>query len=58
MQKRPLECHQCKKKPSVIYQEVIGTNIAIYQMCTQCPKLKKKFEKKSKKENFLEFEVC
>jgi len=46
MEERPLECSQCKKKAAVIYQEVAGSHITVYHMCTDCPVLKQKLEGK------------
>lgn len=46
MEERPLECSQCKNPPSVIYQEVLGDQTTVYQMCSQCPVLKKKLGSK------------
>ncbi|HPE85595.1 MAG: UvrB/UvrC motif-containing protein [Chlamydiia bacterium] len=40
MTKRPMECSRCRKKASILYQE-IECDVTIYtQMCSDCPVLK------------------
>ncbi|WP_420421485.1 hypothetical protein [Simkania sp.] len=51
MEERPLECSQCKKRASVVYQEVVGTQVTMYHMCTECPVLKQKLEGKKAEES-------
>lgn len=51
MEERPLECSQCKKKAVVVYQEVVGSQITVQHMCTECPLLKQKLEGKKEADN-------
>ncbi len=42
MTKRPIECSRCKKKASILYQEIESDNTTYTQMCSECPVLKAK----------------
>ena len=42
MTKRPIDCDRCRKKASILYQEIEGDVTTYTQMCTDCPVLKSK----------------
>lgn len=49
MEEKPLECSQCRKKASIVYQEVVDSVTTTYHMCSECPILKQKLEGKKEK---------
>lgn len=42
MTKRPMECSRCRKKASILYQEIESDATTYTQMCSECPVLKAK----------------
>jgi protein arginine kinase activator len=42
MEKRPLECSDCRKPAKVCYTEVVGTKKERCMMCADCPRLEKR----------------
>lgn len=42
MPERSVECSQCKKPVKVIYKEIVGGNVTVTEMCTDCPVLQRK----------------
>ena len=42
MERRPLECSECKKPSSVCYTEIVGDRMDRVTMCASCPVLEKR----------------
>ena len=56
MAERPVECSGCKKPAKVIYKEIIGDSITIWEMCPECPILLQKLHGTAPKESISDSE--